>query len=117
MTNIGSYAFWECSSLIKFTSLNPEPPICSSNTFSSVSTGTCTLYIPLGTTKDYSIATGWKDFFDIEEIDTSGIDSVSTDDADVTGYYTIDGKAVDVPQRGINIIRYSDGTTRKILVQ
>ncbi len=29
----------------------------------------------------------------------------------------IDGKAVDAPQHGINVVRYSDGMTRNILVQ
>ncbi len=29
----------------------------------------------------------------------------------------IDGETVENPQKGINIVRYSDGTTRKILVQ
>ncbi len=31
--------------------------------------------------------------------------------------YTMDGKKVSQPVRGINIIRYSDGTTRKVLVK
>ena len=32
-------------------------------------------------------------------------------------WYSLDGKRLDVPQKGINIIRYSDGTTRKVLVK
>ncbi len=42
-----------------------------------------------------------------------------TEDAEVyeMARYTLDGKKVSQPQRGINIIRYSDGTVRKVLVK
>ena len=32
-------------------------------------------------------------------------------------WYSLDGKKLSKPQKGINIIRYSDGTTRKVLVK
>ena len=32
-------------------------------------------------------------------------------------WYSLDGKKLAKPQRGINIIRYSDGTTRKIMIK
>ena len=31
--------------------------------------------------------------------------------------YTIDGKRISAPQKGINIIRMSDGSTRKVVVK
>ena len=31
--------------------------------------------------------------------------------------YSIDGKKLSKPQRGINIIRYDDGTSKKLLVK
>ena len=34
----------------------------------------------------------------------------------VQGIYTIDGQKLNKPQRGINIIRYSDGSTRKVIL-
>ncbi len=37
--------------------------------------------------------------------------------AEAVGHYTTDGKEVSSPQRGINIIRYSDGTAKKVLVK
>ncbi len=116
VTNIEGSAFRDCSSLMEVTSLNPEPPMCESDTFGS-STSTCLLYVPLGTTKAYSEATGWKDFFNIEEIDTSGIKALTLEEVEIVGYYSINGKEVNAPQKGINIVRYSDGTTRKVLVQ
>ncbi len=37
--------------------------------------------------------------------------------AAVEGYYDLNGRKWGVPQRGINIIRYTDGTTRKVIVR
>ena len=34
-----------------------------------------------------------------------------------TARYTVDGRLISAPQKGINIIRYSDGSTRKVVVK
>ena len=31
--------------------------------------------------------------------------------------FTIDGKRINQPQRGINIVKYSDGTVKKVIVK
>lgn len=38
-------------------------------------------------------------------------------DAAVVGRYALDGRELSVPQRGVNILRMSDGTTRKVMVK
>ncbi|MBQ6653194.1 MAG: CotH kinase family protein [Prevotella sp.] len=35
----------------------------------------------------------------------------------LTGIYTIDGRRIETPQRGINIFRYQDGTSKKVLIK
>lgn len=35
----------------------------------------------------------------------------------VTGYYDLSGRRFSGLQRGLNIIRYSDGTSRKVMVK
>ena len=47
---------------------------------------------------------------------TSGMWGVSNDDT-TTDTYTIGGYKTDKPRRGVNIIRMSDGTTRKVVVK
>ncbi len=32
-------------------------------------------------------------------------------------FYSIDGKLLDAPQKGINIIKYDDMTTRKVVIK
>ena len=47
----------------------------------------------------------------------TGIQDIRTDRQDAKEYYTVDGKRVNAPQQGINIIRMSDGTMRKVIVR
>lgn len=49
--------------------------------------------------------------------EATDISSVDSENAEEIGCYTLDGKKLDVPQRGINIIRMSDGTIRKVIVR
>ena len=48
---------------------------------------------------------------------SAGISSVLMDENSVMHYYTIDGKRINTPQRGINIIKMKDGSTKKIIVE
>ena len=48
---------------------------------------------------------------------TNGISNVENNAGvrEVVGIYTIDGMKVNTLQKGINIIRYSDGSAKKVL--
>lgn len=48
---------------------------------------------------------------------SAGIEDIAVDEADVTviGYYDLYGRRYDEPQRGLNIVLYSNGQTRKII--
>ena len=62
-------------------------------------------------------ATGAKGF--IFGDSTTGITTINDNDfvnGDVE-WYTIDGKRIDKPTRGVNIIKMSDGTTRKVIIK
>ncbi len=48
---------------------------------------------------------------------TAVTDILAGGNAEAVGYYTTDGKQLSSPQRGINIIRHSDGIARKVLVK
>lgn len=51
--------------------------------------------------------------------EASGIEGVDGGKADlkVTGIYNLGGQRIDIKQKGINIIRLEDGTTKKVLVK
>lgn len=48
---------------------------------------------------------------------TSGIDSVYTEEGGDVKWYTIDGKQKETPQKGINIMKKSNGKTQKVLMK
>ena len=53
---------------------------------------------------------------DIKEKGT-GIGSASSDSSTPAAYYSIDGRKLPTPEKGINIIRMSDGSVKKVLVK
>ena len=77
----------------------------------------CKLYVPKGCANKYRNAEVWRDF-DIEEMEVTGIGSV-TNDSTVTeeARYDANGQQLSVPKKGLNIVHYSDGTVKKIMVE
>ena len=49
--------------------------------------------------------------------DATAIHHENMEEATITSRYTMDGRAIKNPQKGLNIIRMSDGTIRKVLVK
>ena len=47
----------------------------------------------------------------------TGIEVVTSNDATEVARYTIDGRAISAPQAGVNIVKMSDGTVKKVLVK
>lgn len=83
-----------------------------------------TVYVPKGCKDLYSHSFVWKEF-KIEEFDVLTFDPYSST-TDINTYcseneevsrYTIDGRRISTPTKGINIIKMKDGTTKKVLVK
>ena len=79
-----------------------------------------TLHVPNESIEQYRTQDRWKPFWSIvplTETETT-IKTLSSDnDNSIAGIYAIDGKPVETLQKGVNIIRYSDGQTKKVLVK
>lgn len=79
--------------------------------------------ITLGLRKDTTIDTDWCMFDDFQlyyigkDVPTNIESAESSEEAKAVQYYTIDGRAISAPQKGINIVKMSDGTVRKIGIQ
>ena len=73
--------------------------------------------MPTGTRDKYMAADGWKEFDNIVEYDLSGINKVKLDGIEKDSVYDLLGRRMNQPQKGINIIRQSDGTIKKVLVK
>lgn len=117
VTTIGDAAFYDCTSLKSITSWPTTAPSAFEGTFSNATYLNATLYVPIGSLASYQSSDCWKNFL-IEEIGVTGVDAVKTDSEAVElARYSLDGKKLLTPEKGLNIIKLSDGTTRKVLVK
>ena len=128
VTSIGYMAFEDCSGLTSVTSLIQEPFEISEGVFQYYYDGgykftSATLHVPKGTKEKYEVTAAWNEFQDIVEIGDvpTGIDAISHGEGDgaatVTERYALGGQRIGAGQRGLNIVRMSDGTVRKVVVK
>lgn len=76
-----------------------------------------TLYVPKGMKNAYQNSE-WSYCKEIIEMETSGIDSVILNpDAKEVSRFSADGQRLAVPVKGLNIVKYSDGSARKVVVK
>ena len=117
VTSIGDYAF-NSSTILSVVSMINNPNRIYADTFDKNTFMNASLYVPAGTKEIYKVRDGWKKFVFIEEIDPSSLD-INPIHGDVaeSSRYTLNGLRITSPPKGINIIRYSDGTTKKVIVK
>ena len=117
ITALGEYAFQKCRDLTSVYVSWPTP-ISAGSAFSGVGISKCTLYVPQGTEQDYWLADVWGDFGNIVEYDPTGIDMVTTStDTKELSRYSVNGQRLSAPTKGLNIVKYSDGSVKKVAVQ
>ena len=116
--------------------LAKEPPVCETDEdgyafiqhywIGNVEKRDATLYVPTGSKPLYENAEGfgYTNFMQIIELEnieeealTVNVQSPSLDDEKEIGRYTVTGIKIDKAQKGLNIIKYSNGTTRKVIVK
>ena len=117
VNSLGDYAFKNCSSL-QSVHVSWSTPISAGKAFNKADVSKCTLYVPQGTEQDYFLADVWGDFGNIVEYDPTGIDKVTTStDAKELSRYSVNGQRLATPTKGLNIVKYSDGSVKKVVVQ
>ncbi len=109
VTSIGGWAFSNCY-LESVISYCETPPTCGNRAFDG--SYSARLSVPEGTKDAYANADEWEKFTNINE--NSGVDGVETEgNAIEVARHDIYGRQLNQPTKGINIIKMSDGTTRK----
>ncbi len=115
VTSIEYHAFSGCSGLTSVCSYIEEPASVIGSNFDNSNYSNATLYVPFGTKDKYLSTTGWKNFVNIVEMDETAVKDVSASNTNEAKYYSLDGKQFSQPQKGLNILKMSDGTTRKVV--
>ena len=92
-------------------------PELGTDIFTGCDAKNCTVYVPTGTYNAYF----WSSFgyFDnIVEFDATGIDKVAiSTNAKEVSRYSANGQRLSAPAKGLNIVKYSDGSVKKVVVQ
>ena len=117
VTSIGRSAFSGCSGLTSIYVYLEKLPELGTYIFSGCDANNCKVYVPTGTYDDYLVSEfGY--FENIVEFDATGIDKVttSTDDKELSRY-SVNGQRLSAPAKGLNIVKYSDGSVKKVAVQ
>ena len=117
ITSIGEFAFSYCSGLTSIYVYAEKVPRIGRYAFEGCASRKCTLYVPKGTYDNYRLSEfGY--FENIVEFDPTGIDKTTTStDVEEVSRYSLNGQRLAVPVKGLNIVKYSDGTARKVVVK
>jgi len=118
VTSIGDGAFYSCSNLASVYMESPQPPSTGNYPFDNVHSS-CIIYVPTGCSQAYG-QYPWNEFTVKEYEVQTGIDHMETAAPDApaaVARYDLLGHRVDVSAKGIQVVRYSDGTARKVLVK
>ena len=140
VTEIGDYAFKGCSGLTSLTLPSSVTLICwgafegcsgltsiyaylekipklGSDVFTGCDAKNCTVYVPKGTYDAYK-SSEFGYFEKIVEFDATGIDKVTTStNAKEVSRYSANGQRLSAPAKGLNIVKYSDGSVKKVAIQ
>ena len=117
LTSIGDRAFRGCSGLTSIYVYTEKLPSIGSDVFYGCNAKKCTVYVPKGTYDDYWLSEfGY--FENIVEFEATGINNVITsNDAKELSRYSVNGQRLSAPTKGLNIVKYSDGSVKKVAVQ
>lgn len=117
LTSIGDGAFYGCSGLTSIYVYAEKMPKLGTNMFDGCDAKKCTVYVPKGTYDDYWLSE-FSYFENIVEFDPTGINNVITsNDTKELSRYSLNGQRLSAPTKGLNIVKYSDGSVKKVVVQ
>ena len=118
ITKIGAGTFSGCSGLTSIYVYAEKVPRIDSYAFAGVDAKKCTLYVPMGTRDDYRLSVFGDYFENIVEFEATGIDKTTTStDVEEVSRYSVNGQRLVGPTKGLNIVKYSDGSVTKVAVE
>lgn len=113
---IGLRAFANCNSLKSIYALNPQGIGIKGKPFEEYTQSQCTLYVPEGSMYNYQCWEEWYAFNHIVEFSPTGINGVhSAAERREVERYDASGRRLPSPTKGLYIVRFNDGTTRKVM--
>ena len=120
VTYIGNEIFVGCPMIEEIYCCWQTPIVTSTDIFDAQVYENAILYYPEGFLSEYQSKDCWKNFLLMHPFDCSeftGVEFIDAPERDkkVIGIYDIQGHSVSSDKKGIKIIKFSDGTVRKLI--
>ena len=119
VTEIGSSAFVNCTELTSIYMYSTEfltIGFIGEDAFKGCNANNCTVYVPKGTLDAYS-KSKFNYFKNIVEFEATSINKATSNGVKEISRYNSNGQQLTTPTKGINVIKYSDGSIRKVIVK
>lgn len=117
VTEIRHEAFKNCNSLKSIYVFAEDVPSIGKGAFGGCDSKNCTVYVPRGTYDAYLVS-DFGYFKNIVEFDATSIHNmVATPEVQEIARYAVNGQRLTAPVKGINLVKYSDGTVKKEFVK
>ena len=97
-----------------------QVPETDGNAFNYSNIENAVLHVPSASVDSYKNVLPWSGFKNVVAIKPDDPSNVYQSEVEQVGkvrFYSLDGKLLDGPQKGINIIKYDDMTTRKVVIK
>ena len=118
VTSIGNYAFIYCTQMKDFYCFAKALPSINANAFTSYYISNATLHVPAAAIEVYSSTIPWSGFGSIVADETAiGTIKGNQNEQNEDVLYDLNGRKLSKLQRGINIVRDSDGSAKKVLAR
>ena len=117
VTVIGGGAFYGCKGLKSIYVFAEDLPNIANGAFKGCDSKNCTVYVPKGTYVAYWLSEfGY--FENIFEFDATSIhNTLITPETQEIARFAVNGQRLTAPIKGINLVKYSDGTVKKEFVK
>ena len=117
INSLGSSCFSGCKGLTSIYMYAEQLPTMGYNMFGGCNADNCILYVPKGTIDMYR-QSDFGYFKNIVELDATGINNpaVSTNLKEVYRY-TTNGRRLLTPTKGVNVVKYNNGSVKKVFVK
>lgn len=115
-------AFTGCNSLDDVYCYVQSVPQTNYNVFNTSSINSATLHVPSEAVEQYKEAEPWCNFKEVvalteEDPNPAAVLLQSTANRKIADTYSLDGYRIANPQKSLNIVRMSDGTTKKVIMK
>ena len=80
---------------------------------------TLNVYVPNEALTAYQSDNLWNNFWNLQGFDPTGIETplMNNGERTIKEAYDLGGKQLSQPQRGLNIVKMSDGNTKKVVIK